>query len=370
MCQDDDTASAVGSKSYNAIMEELVALETQRMEQSKNNPEDDCIDFVAATTATLGVPSPCLSKAQSFDESPRSVSEEQRMRKGDLEEEAELLRALKLSESETPTSMSNNGVANSEGPDTTSTKLDGEPSPVKVSVIDTVEETIVKDICAEDKNINQLPESSIVDAGKTSLSKSNEDMSPFPIVQGQVSSSPLKTDAEKHLDQSVEESEGHKLCQNLLEKDNHETLVETAPSSGKEALFVNVSPVDISQTNDKSPLPASSEMVDHRPGDMEDPVKLSGLSPSVTSTDSAGVEIQCIDVPEALTSTVGSEPIYEGEECILDPRSTVLENREPVYEGEVVLAEQGCGSSVNACNAHSKDEISPKQGRSGLYHKD
>lgn len=368
--QDHDTSSAIGSKSYNAIMEELVALETQQMEgQRNNNPEDDCIDFVAATTATLGVPSPSLSKALSFDESPRSVSDEQRIRKGDLEEEAELLRALKLSESETPNSMENHGVTNAEG-DTNSIKLDEEPSPENVSVIDAVEKTIVKDICAAENNLNKQPDSSIEDSCKTSLTKHDEDMSPFPDATEQVNSSLLKIDIGKHLDQTVE-SEGHKIGPDMLEKDNHETLIETVPSSGRESPLVNENPEDISHKNDKSPSPAAFESVDHRPVDKEDPSELSGLSSSVTCTDSAGGKTQCVevDVPESLTSNVGSEPLYEGEECILDPGSAVLEDREPVYEGEVVLAEQGCGSSINFSNVQSKDEISPKQGRSDLYHK-
>lgn len=343
-------------------MEELVALETQHMEDPcKNIPEDDCIDFVAATTATLGVPSPNLSKTRSFDESPRSVFDEQEMRKGDLEEEAELLRALRLSESETPILVGNHGVVNPEG-DTNSTKVDDEPSPEKVLVLNTVEKTIVSDIGAADNNLNQQPDSSISDSCKTSLSKSDEDVSPFPDAMEQVRSSPLKTDAGKSLDQTVE-SEGYKNCPDLLEKENHDTLIETVPSPGRESPLVNESPEDISHMNDKIPFPAAFETVDSRPPEKEDPIELSGISPSITCTDSAGGKFQCTNVPEDLTSTVGSEPIYEGEECILDPRNTVLEEREPVYEGEVVLAEQGCGSSVNLCNALSKDEISPKQGK-------
>ncbi|MQK89928.1 DUF544 domain-containing protein, partial [Escherichia coli] len=72
--QDYDTANAIGSKSYNALTGELVSLETLNTEvQRKSNLEEDCVDFVAATTAALGVPSPSLSKARSFDDSPHSV---------------------------------------------------------------------------------------------------------------------------------------------------------------------------------------------------------------------------------------------------------------------------------------------------------
>ena len=96
--QDYDLANAIGLKSYNTLMEELVALETNMESEQKRNTEEDFIDFAAATTATLGVPSPCLSRGRSFDDSPLSVSDHHKLRKGDVEEEAELLRVLKLSE--------------------------------------------------------------------------------------------------------------------------------------------------------------------------------------------------------------------------------------------------------------------------------
>lgn len=50
-------------------MAELVALETQSLEDE--NPGEDYVDFVATTTAALGVPSPCLSKRSSFSSSLR-----------------------------------------------------------------------------------------------------------------------------------------------------------------------------------------------------------------------------------------------------------------------------------------------------------
>ncbi|CAH2071318.1 unnamed protein product [Thlaspi arvense] len=98
--QDVEAANAIGSKSYNALMGELVALETQNVEarEGDQNPGEDSVDFAAATTAALGVPSPCLSKTRSFDESPPAAAELRRLRKGDLEEETELLQALQLSQ--------------------------------------------------------------------------------------------------------------------------------------------------------------------------------------------------------------------------------------------------------------------------------
>ncbi|KAI3756253.1 hypothetical protein L1987_56072 [Smallanthus sonchifolius] len=70
--QDSDTSNAIGSKSYNTLMGELVVLETQNMENvSKKNSEEDCVNHIE---------------------------------KGDLAEENEHLSALKLTETVNPAS--------------------------------------------------------------------------------------------------------------------------------------------------------------------------------------------------------------------------------------------------------------------------
>lgn len=79
----------------------LLALDTQNMEDTHKNNSEDCVDFAAATAATLGVPSP-----RYFESSPSSVHDFTKLRMGDLEEEAELLRALKLSDTDSPTNSS------------------------------------------------------------------------------------------------------------------------------------------------------------------------------------------------------------------------------------------------------------------------
>ncbi|KAL2508442.1 MINDY deubiquitinase domain-containing protein [Forsythia ovata] len=43
-------------------------------------------------------------------------------------------------------------------------------------------------------------------------------------------------------------------------------------------------------------------------------------------------QIHKTEDPETFGSSVGSEHIYEGEECILESGTTFFENREPVYE--------------------------------------
>ncbi|KAL7123162.1 hypothetical protein ACP275_01G088000 [Erythranthe tilingii] len=89
--QHNETYAAISSKSYNIRTSELVSLETKS--EQKKKLEDDNVDFAAATITSAPVlVSPSPSKGHSFDDSRH------RARKGDIEEEAELLKALQLSE--------------------------------------------------------------------------------------------------------------------------------------------------------------------------------------------------------------------------------------------------------------------------------
>ncbi|KAJ3672427.1 hypothetical protein LUZ60_007148 [Juncus effusus] len=98
--QDAETASVIGSKSYNTLVADLVnklsehSNPTQSTQSKSTFDQDDGqpVDFAAATTAALGVPSPSLSRGLSFEEGNR--------RRGDLEEEEELNRILDLSKEE------------------------------------------------------------------------------------------------------------------------------------------------------------------------------------------------------------------------------------------------------------------------------
>ncbi|XP_024004511.1 ubiquitin carboxyl-terminal hydrolase MINDY-1 [Eutrema salsugineum] len=90
--EDFQTATAIGCKSYNDLMTGLVTLETQ----ARSCQIERSIDF----TATLEVPSQRCSKTSSFADSTPTSAEHGRLRRGDVEEEIVLLRALKLSERE------------------------------------------------------------------------------------------------------------------------------------------------------------------------------------------------------------------------------------------------------------------------------
>ncbi|PPR97187.1 hypothetical protein GOBAR_AA23481 [Gossypium barbadense] len=93
-----------------------------------------------------------------------------------------------------------------------------------------------------------------------------------------------------------------------------------------------------------------------------DPTEVSSISLQKAGSDSSSDRIHNADVLEAFSSSLdGSEPIYEGEDCILDSVTT-YENREPIYEGEVILAKQADNISVEVCTVRSKEEITPQQG--------
>ncbi|CAK7335422.1 unnamed protein product [Dovyalis caffra] len=355
---DYDTANAIGPKSYNTLMGELVALETRNMEDesknvtgedSKNKTEEDCVDFVAATTAALGVPSPCLSKARSFDDSPRSVSDHQNGRKGDLEEEAELLRVLKLSEAVLPSSVGDSLVADvdervvSVGSDE-STPLKGT---VTVASLETSEGHV------SDGNFSAL---------------SNDDNNNLTFLETppvELACSSLKTDPTDDFEQSAcTESGEHITCNDAIKNHSIDTFVEiqgkVSLSCAKSAASLDGDPVDIIDTDQKFENQSTSITEVHEPADISsghDLVEVRGLDSPVPESDSSSGRMKNIDAPDTFTSSVdGSEPIYEGEECILDSGTSNYEEREPMYEGEVILAEQA-DKTVS-----SKDEITPQEG--------
>ncbi|KAJ0968486.1 hypothetical protein J5N97_025403 [Dioscorea zingiberensis] len=84
--------------------------------------------------------------------------------------------------------------------------------------------------------------------------------------------------------------------------------------------------------------------------------------PSATNADcnvSNGRE-ESVDVSECVSSLEDSEPIYEGEECILDSQLSTFEDQEPVYEGEIILAEQS--EKIDGTSSdHSKGEAAREQ---------
>ncbi|XP_050228329.1 uncharacterized protein LOC126677647 isoform X2 [Mercurialis annua] len=365
--QDFETAKAIGSKSYNAITGELVALDTQAMNsETKNNAEEDSVDFVAATTATLGVPSPCLSKARSFDDSPRSVSDNQSFKKGDLEEEAELLMALKLSEDGSLVSRNDTLVANDS----------------KGFVSAPFNERTISNETFSAESLDMVKTHIEIDHGASAMSNDHNDLISLETLPGDMPCSPSMTD----LSNSLGTCPGEMACSlskpdqinfpdlsTYMESGEHSASnyitkicnAETSPdimfhSVGENAVSTDEDYSSISRGGEMIQSPSSSTNNIHEPtvfSSGHDQAEVIDLYAPTPDSNSSSGRMHNLDVPDAFTSSVdGSEPIYEGEECILDSGTAIYEDREPMYEGEVILAEQADK------NFRSNDEITPQQG--------
>ncbi|XP_019422808.1 PREDICTED: ubiquitin carboxyl-terminal hydrolase MINDY-2-like isoform X2 [Lupinus angustifolius] len=355
--QDYDTANALGSKSYNALMVELVSLETLNMEvQHKNDLEEDCVDFVAATTAVLGVPSPSLSKTRSFDDSLDSVSDEI-PRKGDLEEEEKLLRALKLSENDSKVSVSDAIVGHADG-GAMSVSIDEGMHNKQVIPVDSGDK-LEKSTGAGINGFREATEPSISEDCPDSVKNMDDQISSASIL-GEATSSTLKTNAIND-QQSPNMGPEESIDQN-----------DVTENVGLDSSVQNESAAILSPEEHSVSLSESCADVSGRGGKIHDQPTLttsdcavvddSQRSISNTNSDSSGVRFHQTDVSGALPSTVDDgEPIYEGEECVLDTRTQNVEDHEPVYEGEVVLAEQAEKGTLAASDLRPKDEITPQQ---------
>ncbi|XP_047168188.1 uncharacterized protein LOC124836961 isoform X2 [Vigna umbellata] len=356
--QDYDTANAIGSKSYNALMGELVSLETLNMDvHHKNVAEEDCVDFVAATTATLGVPSPSLSKTRSFEDSSQSISD-QIPRKGDLEEEAELLRILKLSEADSKASISDPVSVHVNGGEI-SASMEGNISNEQVVNMDSGDK-LGSSAGACNSHFHDS-EPSVSDYFTASDKDLNRQISSTSTL-GDAANSSLKTDTVSDLHQSTYAGTKESSDQNdVIEKNNLDALVQNESEIIPSPREYSVSDVsgDGKIHDQSTPATIDHEVVGESHG--PDATKSLQSSPGHADSDSCSISYQQTDVSGALTSTVhGSEPIYEGEECVLDTRT--FENREPVYEGEVVLAEQADKSTLASPDLRAKDELTPEQG--------
>ncbi|KAF8380380.1 hypothetical protein HHK36_027865 [Tetracentron sinense] len=364
--QDYDTSNAIGSKSYNTLTGELVALETRNTEgEHKSNPEEDFIDFAAATTATLGVPCPSLSKNRSFDESPLPISDLQKGKKGDVEEEEVLLRVLKLSTSvDESLSVDTNG-GNTPVSSDESTLL---KSSVPKVLVDTIEGHI-----DGDHQIFRQPEPILLQDHNASSSYNNDSET----IPREADCSSSKIDGGNHIDQSSFEKSGEPfICHDMMENTRNDALVQnqSAPFVFPDRDLYSAYQDHIhglgedQQVQQTYPQSTSTSEIHLEPADNQiscNTTVFSGSSVLNANSDSSSDRRQHIDVPEAVTSSLdGSEPIYEGEECILDSGLTIYESGEPVYEGEMVLAEQAERGAEDACDVGlgPKDEITFQKG--------
>ncbi|KAJ4953186.1 hypothetical protein NE237_030018 [Protea cynaroides] len=364
--QDYATANAIESKSYNTLMGELVALET-KTSVHKNNSEEDSIDFAAATAATLGVPSPSLSRGISFDESPSAASEHQKGRKGDLEEQEELLMALKLSEIDVPTSVDESSSVDASGSNMTviaeeivhfeSNQLEFRADALERCVSYEHEEPHLSEPSVSQDPSAFFGGNNIVISSESTLTE-NDLWS--------------KIEAGIHVDQLKNyESEEHFISTDLIEN-RTDILVQSEPSHCLDKDFS--SPLEDNMHGSEGDakvqqtglLDTSVPEIHHEPanylGVCETTASTCTFTSNPESNEFSG-NSQHIDQPKNVSPSLeGSEPIYEGEECILDSGLTIYENREPMYEGEMVLAEKVDRGARDGSDMHPGDEITQQKG--------
>ncbi|XP_019156237.1 PREDICTED: ubiquitin carboxyl-terminal hydrolase MINDY-1 [Ipomoea nil] len=345
--QDHDTANAIGLKSYNTLMGELVALETEQMEsEHKKSAEDDVVDFAAATTAALGVPSPSLSRGRSFDDSPVSVSDHQRKaRKGDLEEEEELMRVLKLSEVGNP------------DPSTVDVLADGPNSINESAVVKDIEPLVFVKTSeansAKDSFQHESPIPGVVAVSDDCIQSGNFTNNPNFSLELSPGVSP-KTDLENA-------SKDFGKTNFLVEKElvTPEPSVEVISSASESHVQITGCEKGL---GDQSTSSTDGPGAENNKKGSDILSSSSSLTPCVDSDLSSGRK-DINNEPETFSSSVdGSEPIYEGEECIMESEAKTYENHEPMYEGEVVLTEQVGGDPRDVPYSNPIHGITPREG--------
>ncbi|KAJ6821836.1 uncharacterized protein M6B38_130665 [Iris pallida] len=389
--QDTDMAAAIGSKSYNTLVGEYVSFVTRGQEgEDKGTVEEDSVDFAAATTAALGVPSPCLSRGVSFDDCPTPVPSGQGSRRGDKEEEEELMRALNLSKTEisTPVNVATLPDTNSapilEGSTHIESYGSGNPNDSFVAHNEdesqklTQADFILPQKCSASSDVKddglhiQFPtrETDTSSSNTNTVNKMNQlvpEGSDEFIASGDLVEN-AKVDiltpqpAPSLQSTNGDLSDGSYACEGLTCHRNNQSVSQTYTdiltpepdpslqstngdlSDGGyacEGLTCHRNNQSVSQTYTEDFV--TSEIVQSRADNLADCDSTVSSDPVSQSTDlhSSNGRKELTDVSEVGSSSlIDSEPIYEGEEHIHDFVHSKFEVREPVYEGEIVLAEQ------------------------------
>ncbi|CAN6200533.1 unnamed protein product [Urochloa humidicola] len=322
--QDTEAATAIGSKSYNALASGLAEFKSGKPTEENKHMEEETVDFAAATTAALKIPSPTVSRGRSFDEHTLSDSARPQIRRGDREEEEELMRVLNLSKAEAVDTIDGSVSSSSNVEETTQSESFRSEAPEVVGA--TKKEEHGNHAVSDDGSV--LPITNDVVDGSEVPEESQEALT-----------SKEPEDNGINLDISVQSLESTPAC---LSNESTPTLVKADKETYGEQSDVQTQgqSTDIEVTCDSSAV--ACEVV---PDDAT--TKLDEKSDSLDSLEPLPSSIQ------------ECEPIYQGEEHVLGTTNVAYENQEPVYEGEVVLAEQA--DKTEETNNCSEDKATEHQ---------
>ncbi|KAL6603496.1 hypothetical protein ACP70R_043857 [Stipagrostis hirtigluma subsp. patula] len=324
--QDTETASAIGSKSYNALASGLAEFKSGKPTEQSKHVEEETVDFAAATTAALGVPSPCVSRGRSFDEHTLSDPAELQTRRGDREEAEELMRVLNLSKAETADGVdgsisfdASHSYSSSNMKEMPHGESFGSEAPEMVGATKKEEHSdhALSDDCSTLQNTQCVANGSEVSAEeslKCLTSKESEDNG--------IRNMP------EHLPIAAQPSESTPAC--LSDESLAPSDQPAAPTHGEADKETCREHSDL-QIHDQSTVAEVSC----------DPSTAACEAAASHATTELDGKSDSLDNPEPLSSSIQeSEPLYQGEEHVLSTGNVSYENQEPVYEGEVILAEQ------------------------------
>ncbi|PKA60747.1 hypothetical protein AXF42_Ash006381 [Apostasia shenzhenica] len=384
--QDVATSSVVGSKSYNALAGELVAFEARKSEvEHEKIRENDSVDFVAATTATLGVPSPSLSRGRSFDNCLYSLPEKKMKGKGDREEEEVLMMVLNMSRSDVSSPVGQSLLVDGHIPEGTElfddhSSTTSEDSNIKQEVDDSEKSDPLDKIMPQECSVsNQCEEdvlqTEVVSVDNSSLLTSSSGVSALDqeIPAGSTYPSGLTGNANSEIVMPnevplVQSFDTHDRISVFNERAH---LSEENPSSFltcAEYLLKSQESEPQNKTGDSStqygltnPVDSAVQNLSFQPS-VNCPTNVIGSdvqNPSFQLSVNNGNEL--LAATKAVAGLGITEPIYEGEDCIHDSSLPKYDDQEPIYEGEIILCEQVHKDGGDSCSVDSNDKISEQQ---------
>ncbi|GAA0142326.1 hypothetical protein LIER_35558 [Lithospermum erythrorhizon] len=295
--------------------EKLLSLIAERLIDSNSNVNNiaDSIDLLPRLTTGID-DSPSDVSDDSY---PVSLDESHIVRKGDNEEAAELVRALKLSETALVSQLvddlsMDNGHLSLYSEENTShgkSKLDAPAEPVKGNHASYIGNESRAEKYSNDGSTKMLLERTVC---------SSEKLDQHDPQSKSTSAKPIIIAEEPDL---FFQSEHNSTL--VVPKEN---LIETSESYDHipKCDMVQIESANISEAGDMGTKPDSVDILG------------SCFAPSSDSKSS-----NYLDKTQASASNIDStEPIHEGEDCILDSKSESCQNQEHVYEGKVILADQ------------------------------
>jgi ubiquitin carboxyl-terminal hydrolase MINDY-1/2 len=308
--------------------------------------EEETVDFAAATTAALKIPSPCVSQGRSFDEHTPAEPAELQMRKGDREEEEELMRVLNLSKAGIVDDVVDGSVSFDASQSHSSSNM--EETPHSESFRSEAHEMVRA--TDKDEHSNHAVSDDGPVAQETSGAANDSEVRP------EESPEALTSKESKDLDIPVQLSEPTPFSHEPdAPSDQPAPPVSHEPDAPSDQPAPPVShepdapsdqpaPPAINEADKETCREKSDMQIHGQSTDIEVPCGTSGAAcedvPSLPTTVVEG-KSDSLDDSEPLSSSIQEgEPIYQGEEHVLGTGNMAYENQEPVYEGEVVLAEQ------------------------------